>query len=329
MNRSKFISALLLTAAGTTLKSKTFANSEKPFKNVVDDELELKTPGNEKMQICIFSKQLQWMNYKDMANAVAEMGFDGIDLTVRADGHVLPERVENDLPKAVEAANKAGIKIMMISTDINDADESKTERIIKTAVAHDIHYYRTNGINYQKDLDIPANIEIIRKKFAGIARINKQYGIHSDYLNHSGQGFGASIWDLWLTIKDLDPRFIGSQYDIKHSTIAGPYSWPICFNLIHDYVKTIVIRDFTWKKNGASWEVEPVPIGQGIVDFKKYFRLVKQYQVRGPISVMCDYELGGAENGARSLTIPGKNVLDAMKKDLQSLKRILKSNEIV
>ena len=47
----------------------------------------------EPLKIHIFSKHLQFLIYKDMAEAAAEMGFDGIDLTVRPNGHVLPERV--------------------------------------------------------------------------------------------------------------------------------------------------------------------------------------------------------------------------------------------
>src|SRR2546423_1681783 len=51
-----------------------------------------------RLKIHIFSKHLQFLNYNDLAEAAVEMGFDGIDLTVRPKGHVLPERVETDLP---------------------------------------------------------------------------------------------------------------------------------------------------------------------------------------------------------------------------------------
>src|ERR1700737_1624160 len=61
-----------------------------------------------RLKIYIFSKHLQFLNYKDMAEAAAEMGFDGVDLTLRPRGHVLPENVEMDLPKAVEAMHKVG-----------------------------------------------------------------------------------------------------------------------------------------------------------------------------------------------------------------------------
>jgi L-ribulose-5-phosphate 3-epimerase len=37
----------------------------------------------DRLKINIFSKHLQFLNYYDLAEAAAEMGFDGIDLTVR------------------------------------------------------------------------------------------------------------------------------------------------------------------------------------------------------------------------------------------------------
>lgn len=69
----------------------------------------------------IFSKQLEWItNYNELCELVAEIGFNGIELTVRPGGYVLPERVEEDLPKVAEAAKNAGIEITMISTRITD-----------------------------------------------------------------------------------------------------------------------------------------------------------------------------------------------------------------
>ena len=325
MKRKQFISTAFLSTAGLTLVDNLFARNH--YNNPFESDSRLGR-SNERMKVCVFSKQLQWLNYTDMAEAVAEMGYDGIDLTVRAKGHVLPERVETDLPMAVEAARKAGIKIMMISTDINDAEEPKTEKILKTAAANGIHFYRTNGINYKNDLEMPANLEKIKKNFIGLAALNEKYGLNSFYLNHSGEGFGSSIWDLWYAIKDLDSRFIGSQYDIKHASIAAPYSWTTGFKLIHNFIQSMVVRDFSWENNGGAWGVKSMPIGDGLVDFKKFFDLVKQYRIPGPLCVMCDYNLGGAENGAMTLTIPGKSVLDAMKKDLLKLKVYLESADL-
>ncbi|MGZ3922536.1 MAG: sugar phosphate isomerase/epimerase family protein [Flavisolibacter sp.] len=308
MKRKDFISSTLLASAAMAFPNLSTASPS--------------AISSSKIKICIFSKQLQWLDYDHLVSSVAEMGYDGIDLTVRRNGHILPERVSEDLPKVVELANAAGIRILIISTDLEDAQSPHAEAILKTSSSLGIKFYRCGGINYDHGLDLPQNLDKIKSKFTSLAELNKKYGLHCDFLNHSGEVFGAGLWDLWLAIRDLDPEYVGSQFDIKHATIDGPFSWPVTLKLLRKFVKTICIRDFNWQKKGNSWEVQPVPLGEGIVDFKKYLGFLKEYNITGPVSLMCDYDLGGAQNGARNLTIAESEVLKAMKKDLITLRKL-------
>src|SRR5687768_5482850 len=100
------------------------------------------------LKIYIFSKHLQFLNYQDMAEAAAEMGFDGIDLTVRPNGHVLPERVENDLPKAVEAIRKVGFAPLMMVTAVRDAGDASDKKVLGVAAKLGFQYYRMNWYGY-------------------------------------------------------------------------------------------------------------------------------------------------------------------------------------
>ncbi len=309
VSRKQFLTSSILASAGLAIQTQGFGQSEKR--------------DNKKMKICVFSKHLQWLNVNEMAAAAREMGFDGVDLTVRVKGHVLPEKVTEDLPKAVAAIRKAGLEVYVISTDITDARDPLTEKILRTMADLKIPNYRTGWFTYQKNLDIPANIEIFKANFAGLQQVNRRYGLHADYQNHSGEGFGSSIWDLWLSIKDLDPRYIGSQYDIYHATVAGAYSWPVGLELLHKYVRTTDVKDFRWELKEGKWTLTPVPLGDGMVDLKKYFSLVNKYNIPGPVTLHCDYRSGGSESGATVLTIPGSDVLKAIKKDLVLLKELL------
>lgn len=329
MNRKKFLSNALLSTAGICLTKNSFGHSAQKITGADFSSLTTQKNAPGKMKVCIFSKQLQWLSYEEMAAAVAEMGFDGIDLTVRPNGHVLPERVEEDLPKAVAAAHKAGIKIQAISTDIQDARQKYARTILKTASGLGINLYRSAGLNYQKGLDVRSNLENIKAKFESLAAINKEYNLHSDYLNHSGENFGASLWDLWFTIKDIDPKYVGSQLDINHATVDGLFSWPVTLNMLHTHVHSMVVRDFKWEKINGAWEASHVPLGEGMVDFKKFFGLVKQYGFPGPIVLMCDYDLGGAETGKKVLTKSKDEVLGMMKKDLLFIRNGLAEQKLI
>lgn len=50
------------------------------------------------------------------------MGFDWIDLTVRPNGHVLPERVQDDLPRITEAMKSFLLKPNMICSNVMDGN---------------------------------------------------------------------------------------------------------------------------------------------------------------------------------------------------------------
>ena len=51
-------------------------------------------------QLCLFSKHLPELGWGDLGRAVKDCGFDGVDLTVRGGGHVLPEKAADDLLRA-------------------------------------------------------------------------------------------------------------------------------------------------------------------------------------------------------------------------------------
>ena len=281
----------------------------------------------EKIKVSIFSKHLHWLNYTDMAALAAEMGFDGVDLTVRPDGHVQPENVATDLPKAVAAVEKTGLKVYSIVTNIKQPDEKYAVDILKAASALGIKYYRTAWFNYNNAITVPANLQVITKQFAGLAALNKQYNIHGAYQNHSGDLFGASIWDLWLALKDLDPTSIGCQYDIRHATTEGADTWATSIQPLVPHIKTTNIKDFYWEKKDGKWQVKSVPLGEGMVDFKKYFAVIKQNNIGGPLSLHCEYEaLGGAQDGAKQITISKQEFTTVVQKDLTTLRGWLKDN---
>src|SRR5882724_1564486 len=117
-----------------------------------------RSESSEKLKICVFSKHFQWTDVKETAAIAKDLGFDGVDLTVRKGGHVLPERVESDLPAAVETVRGAGLEVPMITTAITDAATPHAGAVLKTANRLGIRHYRWGGLSYQPDRGIPEQL---------------------------------------------------------------------------------------------------------------------------------------------------------------------------
>ncbi len=333
-SRRNFIQRSMVASAGITAGlnamgmagNRIFKRGE-PLNRLAGKEQEL-------FPISIFSKQLQWLDYDEMAAVAAEMGFDGIDLTVRPQGHVLPERVEDDLPKALEAIQKTGLKVYMIATSITSADDPFTENILKTASSLGIQHYRTGWMFYDESRPVEDTISLIQQRMSGLAELNEKYSISGEYQNHSGIGgsgiyFGGSIWDLAEVLKNLNSPWMGSQYDIYHATVEGANAWPVGLQLISPYIRTLDVKDFQWSKKDGKWSSEGVPLGEGMVDYAKYFGLIRKYNLNCPLSIHYEYPLGGAENGAKKLKMERETVLGYMRKDLATLKKYLSESGLI
>ena len=279
------------------------------------------------LRIAVMSKFFQFLDVPAMARAIAGMGFDGIDLCVRPGAHITPERVEEDLPRAAEAIRAAGLGLPMITTAILDVETPHAERVLRTAGKLCIRHYRWGGFRYHLDKYIPPQLESLKTRVAGLAALNRQHGMCAMYHTHSGPGqAGASIWDLWYLLKDFDPRWVSVNLDIGHATVEGGFGgWIHATRLILPYTRGIAIKDFRWGRNGkGAWVPQWCPLGEGMVDFRRYLPMLKDAGFDGPVQMHYEYPLGGADTGSRRPDMAPEQIYAAMRKDLTLLRQWFK-----
>lgn len=287
------------------------------------------TPPGGRFTICAFSKHFQWTDIGEAARICADLGYEGIDLTLRKGGHVLPERVAGDLPKAFETIKKAGLTLPMVTSDIVDVKTPHAETVIGTLASLGVRHYRWGGFRY--DLDgrpLTAQLAGFKARVKDLAALNKQHGVCAMYHTHSGIGqVGASMWDLYLLLKDFDAGSVSVNYDIGHATVEGGYGgWIHSSRLLMPYMKGVAVKDFRWKQDPKrGWVPGWCGLGQGMVNFKRFFPMLKEAKFSGPLQLHMEYdELGGAGSGKTTFTIPKEKLLAIMKRDIDTLKTLLR-----
>jgi len=276
-----------------------------------------------KMEFCVFSKHLHFLPWAAMAAAAKEIGFEGVDLTVRKGGHVAPERVADDLPRAAEAIRAAGMKLTMITTDITDMTTAHTEPVLRAAAKLGVTHYRWDGYKYTDGVSLPEQLKAFAPRVKDLAAFNKEIGMCAMYHTHSGAGrVGASQWDLWMLLKDLDKRYVSYNFDISHATIEGGLGgWLHSTKLAMPQMGGIALKDFKWGRGGnGKWRVDWCPIGEGMVQTREFLKMARNGGFAGPVQVHYEYDLGGADRGLTKITMPKAQVLAAMKRDLDLLR---------
>lgn len=287
----------------------TLAASSKPLKS--SDEL----------NVSVFSKHLQFLNYKDLSSVSRDIGFDGVELSVRDGGHVLPENVAEDLPRAVTAIKDAGLNADMIVTGIKELNP-QTRTVLETAASQGVKYYRMGYLRYPETGTIPEALEHFKGKVEELATLNKSLGIQGCYQNHNGTSVGSNVFEIWELLKDTEQETMAAQYDIYHAVVEGGRSWPNGIRLLQDRIANIVIKDFRWEKIDGSWQVYKTRLGEGMVDFDAYFKILKGLGINVPVAMHFEFDLFGAERGRRDVAESDRpKVYEAMRKDLELLRQ--------
>jgi sugar phosphate isomerase/epimerase len=287
--------------------------------------------GSGKLKLSVFSKHFQWTDWRETAALAAEVGFDGVDLTLRAGGHVLPERVAEDLPRVVEILRQAGLAAEMVTAGIVDVKSPHAETILKTLKSVGIRYYRWGGFRYADKASIAEQLLGFEARARDLAALNRQYGVCAMYHTHSGAGqMGASIWDIWYILRQLDSQYIGINYDIGHATVEGGLGgWLHTSRLAAPMMRGVALKDFFWAKNArGDWTPQWCAPGQGMVNFRRFFGLLREFGFQGPLQVHFEYpELGSAHTGGK-LDIEKTKFLAMLRRDLAFFREQMRAAQL-
>lgn len=233
----------------------------------------------------VFSKMFQPPVTKSpeaLCELFAAAGYDGVQWTVRKGGHATPENARAELPRLVKVAESFGLKCESICTGIVDGDNSESVKIAKVAADSGIGQMRVGYYFYdEKSETFAQSMRRFKRSFAALAAIGERCGIKAAYQNHSTWGpaiFGGVVWDIYEIIRDLDPRWIGIEYDPMHAYFETYESWRHGFELVAPWISSIDLKDFHHRpdpKNAKRTKKAMVAAGDGIVPWGEVRRLVE------------------------------------------------------
>ena len=274
------------------------------------------------MELVMFSKMLKDLGNLSVDNAgdhIADLGFDGVDLTVRPEGHVLPEEAARRLPEAVGILRSKGLTVPMITTSITDAGERNVEDIFKTASECGVKYLKLGYWRYEGFGTVKGQIERVRKdNLKGIYKLSKRYNVTAGIHIHSGDFLTANPAVVKMLLQDYDPEHLCAYIDPGHMAVEGGLSgWKMGIDLLQDHIRMVAVKDFGWfhEKDETEewrWIARVVPLSEGLVPWAEVFTYLQKIGFDGPVSFHSEYH---------AVTL--EELINRTKQDLQYAKRVL------
>ena len=244
-------------------------------------------------EYCTFIKFIQDLSYEELAQTLKKIGLDGGEVTVRKGGYIAPEAVADELPTLAEVFAQHGLKINILTTDIEGPDSANVESILSTASKLGVQRYRMGFCRYDLKAPIKPQLETIKPRFKELAAMNREAGVTAVYQNHAGAKYmGATFWDLEQVLRDIPVEEIGCIFDIRHAVADGGSAWPIYYDVIKPHISALSVKDFKWgfkKEKDRYLSALHGPLGEGQVDYKEFLKAFKRDFEKALVTLHVEY----------------------------------------
>jgi sugar phosphate isomerase/epimerase len=258
--------------------------------------------------VCLYSRVLIKIGYIDLPLIVQELGFDGVDLSVEPDGHVLPEKADYTLMPALEAFTGIGLDVPMLTTQLTQPNND-AEQVLGLATYIGVPFFRPGRWKFTGPVAVQMQLGMVQREVAILAQLGRATKMAMGIQNYLDGGEGAAVADIDRVIRPIDPQWVGYDFDVAHAILeGGEQGFEAPFALALPRLKMVTVRDFKWEEQtGGTRLPKPCPLGEGVVDFARFFAALARARFAGPVSVQVDHQ--------------PKEVMEAIKRDLAFVRK--------
>ncbi|HYW46563.1 MAG TPA: TIM barrel protein [Bryobacteraceae bacterium] len=263
--------------------------------------------------VCLYSQVLIKVGYDELGPILKDLGVDGCDLSVQQGGHVPPEGASLDLMRAVEAITGVGLDVPVITTAYTSLANPTIQTVAGVASEMGLPLIRAGLWKYTAAEPEQRLVEV-QRDISGLAALARAAKLAFAFQNVAGENVGAALWDLNMVVRGIDPATVGYDYDVGYATAEGGVGgWSIALRLARPRLKMVTVRDFVWSKDASgAWKPAPCPLGEGMVNFPRFFAALAQAKFVGPISIPLDYQ--------------PKDEIGAIRRDVEFIRKQVKAS---
>jgi sugar phosphate isomerase/epimerase len=279
------------------------------------------------MRYIMFTKHLQTMSIVEAGKTIKSLGFDGVELTVRPNGHILPQNVREELPRAVEDLRALGLETPALVVEIHNRQEEYAAIVCEMASKVGATELRTSSHRYRPFGSIREQIAEARQDAKDLESLGQEFGVRLDVHCHSGDFLSGNGGILAMVLDETDPKYVGVSLDVGHLTVEGGKSgWKQSLDLLANRVGIVAVKSFGWfhepdpKTGETRWNAKLVPLAEGNVQWRQAFDLLRSAgwdaDGRALVSVHSEYQGAGSW---RSLDVP--DLVEQTRQDFEYLRQ--------
>ncbi len=223
----------------------------------------------------------------EVLETAVKYGYEGVELRISAKhNHGIEITMsEKEKKKAKKIIDASKIKVVALATSCVFANKLTYEENIKIAIESiklaayfSVPVIRTFGGVYTDDMSKNDAKALLIKAYSAISTVAKQYKVYVCFETHD---MWCNPYDVASILKFINSEYIQVNWDIMHPVTHG-FTIEESFNVLKPYIKHVHIHDGKGILNASSLGLTTT--GEGTIDHKKAFSLLKSIDYKGALS---------------------------------------------
>lgn len=180
---------------------------------------------DKKLRYSVFTKPWKNCSLDELGELVHKMGFDGVEYPLRPGYQVEPSEGVKGIVRLSETLAKHDVSVESIASGVDVAlvdgtykTQGAGEAVFEGCARAGVPIIRICQ-NMDLNLGFHKNIEKIKRQYDAILPLCEKYNVTLGVQMHCGVSVFNSA-ELYLLVKDYDPKYIAAVWDSGHSGLA-------------------------------------------------------------------------------------------------------------
>jgi sugar phosphate isomerase/epimerase len=234
--------------------------------------------------ISVFTKPWK-CSLPELAEKMASLGVDGIELPVRPGYPVTPENAPEKLPQAVAELKKQGLTVYSVAGPVD-------ETMIKACGAAGVRILRTM-IRIDKKIGYYASVDNEKRLYQSLLPLLERHGVTIGVQNHCDYWVGSAL-GIMHAISDFSPQQVGAVLDPAHCGLDGEPE-PLAVEICWSHLIMVNLKNAFRKRLNGPEAAEPIwrtwwTTGRhGYTSWRAVAAALNERGYQGPICFCAEY----------------------------------------
>ena len=221
----------------------------------------------------------------ELAQHIAGLGFDGVELPVRPGYPVHPDNVTEELPRAARLLGEHGLRIASIA---GPADE----RTISACAAAEVSVIRI-CVGIGPDETYFEGETRLQRRFDALVPALDRYGVTLGIQNHCGRDV-CNAMGLRSLVGRYDPKHVAAVWDAAHNALQGEEP-ELALDIVGAHLCMVNLKNAFWRRgNGpeaevAAWRPYWTSGRHGLASWPRVATALKKRAYSGVICLTAEY----------------------------------------